>query len=128
MELEHLNKIRSKVSSSSVSASPNSNGNNVASEVKGKKENALVAEIAKLSAKVNELSTVRSEIQDMKKQLANVVGSEHSGYGEEGYRGRRKSRSKCKNCLQRNYRFCNHCVLCGASDHWKRDCVVQKNE
>ena len=127
-ELEHLNKIKSKVSSNPVSAISDKIVLDVSKEKnKNKKDNVLLAEISKLSAQVSELSSVRDEIKEMKKQLANV---HHFEYPKSEFDSRRRHRRifKCRSCEEKNHNFCNHCFSCGDSDHRKKDCKKSKNE
>ena len=110
------------------------------------KENVLLAEIKQLSTKVNELSTVKEEIQELKKQMlqggriGNVVscpdgGNQINGSGNDGNQNRnglptrnyRRTRFvKCDQCARTNT-FCNHCFHCGSDQHKKIDCP-SKNE
>ena len=105
------------------------------------KENPLLAEISKLSAKVSELSTVRDEILDLKKQISrNNQGNQNQGtsfgsnsagnnfqgdFRANNYSGNNRRRSrrvfKCQNC-ERTNSFCNHCFGCGESGHRKNEC------
>ena len=88
---------------------------------KKEKESPLLLEIKKLTAKVSELSSVREEVQDLKKQL-NSVSNNESNFKPRRFRGF----FRCAGCERTNNSFCNHCFSCGASDHKKDDCPKNK--
>ena len=130
IELEHINKIKCK-SSNQVSAVSHQekNDSEIIENNKKKKENVLLAEINKLNAKVNELSSsVCNDIREVKEQLALGYNKESLPLKTE-FDSRRRPRRifRCQNCNRSNSSFCNHCFLCGASDHRKKDCQNSKN-
>ena len=108
-----------------------------------KKSDPVLAEISKLAAKVNELSKMHGEMQELRKQMLSNKGASSNGGG--GYRGgsygnidgfsqwneRRNSNGrrkfvKCSECEKTNA-FCTHCSICGSGSH-KRNLCPQKNE
>ena len=91
------------------------------------KNNVLLAEISKLNAKISELSSVRDDVEEIKKQLTNVY---HPDRPNPKFDSRRQHRRiyKCQKCVEKNNYFCNHCFNCGATDHRKKDCKNSKNE
>ena len=88
--------------------------------VKEPKENLLLTEINKLSAKVEELTSVRDEVRDLKKQMFESHNSKPQNFDKldsdtrQSYRRRRRI-FKCKNCEAGNRDFCDHCFLCGST-------------
>ena len=93
------------------------------------KDNPILAEIRKLTAQVNELSTVREEISALKKQLGNRENVSASS-GQQPTQGsfsgtvRNNRRSfKCKSCEGTNS-FFNHCFISGSTDHRKNECSM----
>ena len=101
-------------------------------------DNVVLAEISKLTAKINDLtasqSTVQNEMQQLKKELAGNDGNNrtsnpnngnggfannnNNGNGGFGYRRRFV---KCHAC-ERNNSFCNHCLICGSTEHKRFEC------
>ena len=130
--MEHSNKIKSKSSSSQVSAVSTSSEENI-KENNDKKEkvNVLLVEINKLNAKVSELSSMRDEIRELKQQLSSGYNNDNEKVclksGDDSHRRPRRI-FKCRSCEGMNKAFCNHCWSCGASDHRKSDCKNTKNE
>ena len=92
-----------------------------------KKDNAVLAEISKLAAQVNELTTMRTEIQDLKKQIGGIKNrgdANQGGATPTRMEGRRKF-IKCKSCEERKA-FCTHSSICGSGSHMRNKCP--KNE
>ena len=107
-----------------------------------KSDTTVLAEICKLTAKVNELSKMRGEMEELRKHIYQKESNqgESSGYrrddrgkgdgsnqwnDERNSKGRRKF-VKCGECEKTNA-FCTHCSKCGSGDH-KRNLCTQKNE
>ena len=121
IEYERSTKMKSRVNVCEVAVSDEKS---VQKNKKEKSENAILAEISKLNAKVSELSTVRDELLDVKKQLAenNARMNQQVNFGNNnGYR-RTKRIFRCRNCERDGSNFCNHCFTCGGADHRKSDC------
>ena len=80
VEQEHINKVKLKASINEVSKvdSAVKNSDKKENSEKAKNDNTLLSEINRLSAKVSELSSVHTEIQDIKKHLANLVYKDFS--------------------------------------------------
>ena len=100
----------------------------VSRRVDEKKEDTVLAEISKLAAQVKELSTMHTEIQDLKKQIGGMKKREENanqdGATSTRVEGRRRF-IKCKSCEEKNA-FCTHCSICGSSEHKRNKC--SKNE
>ena len=129
IEAERINKFKIKSGVNEVSKTMISKDKS--SEAKEnenkKKENSIFVEISKLTAKVNELASVRDEIRDVKKHLESGNFETNKKSGETRHRQRRIFR--CKGCEGVNSNYCNHCFLCGESDHRRNQCpqLNQKN-
>ena len=130
-EQERSSKMKSKTNINSVSDFRDSqNSENLKKESKKteKKENSLFVEINKLSAQVSELSSIREELNELKTQLA--ANKNETSLKDENLDGKFRQRRrvfKCDNCFRMRNRFCNHCFICGASDHRRNECPTSKN-
>ena len=69
IESERSTKMKSKAGVNEVHVSEKSFSKSEKNK-KDSNENAIMVEISKLNAKVNELAAIREELQDVKKQLA----------------------------------------------------------
>ena len=132
VEQEHLNKVKLKASINEVSKvdSAVKNSDKKESTEKTKNDNTLLSEINRLSAKVSELSSVHTEIEDIKKHLANLqfpLNQITENNDKFGSRQRRRQIFRCQECENRKRNFCNHCFQCGESGHRKNQCTLQKN-
>ena len=121
-ESEHLNKQYRGHENSAKLVDSNSI-QNVEKDKKDKKENSLLIEIQKLTAKVNQLSSIPDEMAALKKQFANTSISANNQNSDFDTRRRRfRRRFRCTNCEQLNTNFCYHCFLCGSTAHRKNAC------
>ena len=137
-ESERLNKIKAnKIMVSKVDVEEKSSKRSSNSSSCGKnKEDALLTEIRQLHAKFDELSAVKNEISDLKKELAgyksqkvlSVPSPVSQPVAPAQHRQPRRIFSKCQNCAPTNA-FCTHCFLCGSGEHKRNACPlnVQKN-
>ena len=73
---------------------------------------------AHLTAQVNELSTVKEELADLKKKFSE---QKKDGNGGGGDGGRRKPYVKCDDCEKKGA-FCKHCTICGSLNHKRNKC------
>ena len=85
-------------------------------------DNVLLAQVAQsLSAHVNELSAMRTRLD----QIEQRWGSQQPGGSGPAKPSGRKVKFtfnlKCANCEQ-NKLFCTHCAKCGKDDHKRKDC------
>ena len=71
-------------------------------------------EIKELKAQIREVTAMKSDIEQLKRQF-NDGGDQNSG----GRSYRRKQ--GCPTCIRENLR-CRHCFLCGSADHFKSNC------
>jgi hypothetical protein len=139
-ESEHLNKQKAKVNSEKTAKCTEINaiGNCLPENKKDKKskakENPLLIEIQKLSAKVSQLSSVHVEMEALKKQVANSYrpnnqNNQNSSDFESRRRPFRRRNFRCADCERRNISFCNHCFVCGSTSHRRDACPDNtKNE
>ena len=137
-ETERLGKIKTKTEINKLTSEIRDSG----------KDDSLKAEIHKLTVKVNELASVKTEIQELKKQITegHRLNPQRYGNSEQSrdfsskqqnhdmpnpdYPRRNFSRQRnfyrCKNCEIGNKSFCNHCFNCGSDSHRRNKCE-QKN-
>ena len=78
-------------------------------------QNVVLKEIAKLSAKFNELSTMKKEITDLKNEVATLKRSNTASPATAAHK------FKCNDCAARSV-FCTHCLHCGLGGHKHREC------
>ena len=96
-ESEHMEKVKAGTSKAGT----------VAKVDAAPEKDQVLAEIAKLAAKVNELTSIKAE--EREKNLTT-----------------RRRRGVCQNCNQRNVAFCPHCFNCGGVGHKSPDCPLEK--
>lgn len=78
-----------------------------------KKDNPVLNELKELRVQLNEVSALKSEIEELKKQI----------YEKPPPRGRFRGRTmKCAICKQNKVERCTHCVICGSPNHFKAQC------
>jgi hypothetical protein len=87
----------------------------------------ILAELCKISSKVEKIDVMEREISTLKGQMATVMAKSGSGGGGTGT-GRRVEFKfvKCEACEATNA-FCTHCSHCGETGH-KRFACPKKNE
>ena len=136
-ESEHLNKQKAKVNNEKTAKCTeiNAMGNYLPENKKDKKskakENPLLIEIQKLSAKVSQLASVHVEMEALKKQVANsyLPNNQKSSDFESRRRPFRRRNFRCTDCERMNTSFCNHCFVCGSTSHRRNACPDNtKNE
>ena len=79
--------------------------------------------LKELRLQLNEVSALKSEIEELKSQMkssAKVSGSGNDFDRKSRYRNR--GRPKCDQCKNNNVDRCPHCIKCGSSDHFIKDC------
>ena len=84
---------------------------------KEKKENPILLELRELKVQLNEVTAMKSDIEDLKKQI--------NSRDKDGPKYRRKF--GCPTCIKNNVPRCRHCYLCGSSDHFRSNCDNQGN-
>ena len=84
-----------------------------------KQDSKILAEIAKLSAKINELSSVKDEVNELRE---NLRGVQNVNYQRPIGRGRGGRFFRCKKCDEENRSYCSHCFKCGSGLHKAADC------
>ena len=124
---------KSKASVHQISADSSNNSCQSKKKDVAKKENPLLVEIHKLSAQISELSTVREDLNNLKKEVnaqlyTNKKNQPHDQpkYYNQHFQNKRLYR--CRNCeLSNNFR-CYHCFSCGGTDHRRTQCPnLKKN-
>ena len=113
-ESEHLDKIhgKSKVAINELSSREQTKGE---TKKKEKGNTNLLTEISKLTAQVSELSGLKKDFEDLKSVVKGMSGS--SVVQPVRYR-----KFLCLTCRSSNASYCNHCFLCGGSDHKRNMC------
>lgn len=101
------------------------------SELKKKRENQLQIQLQEL--KINqekELAALRNDLCEIKSALANRPhDNSFSGNRDDKRMPLRNRKYKCQNCFRDRVVKCNHCLVCGSSDHYRMSCPqVEKNE
>ena len=84
------------------------------------KENPILKELRELKVQLNEVSTLKTEIESLKKQM---TPSNSNKERRGGYRGR----PKCEECRKNNVDRCEHCIRCGSGGHQIKDCPTPSN-
>ena len=75
--------------------------------------NPILNEIRELTAQLNEVTAMKTEIADLKKQM-----NERAGNSKENT----KRKFCCTNCKKNNVRRCTRCFSCGGNDHVRAHC------
>ena len=105
-------------------------------ESKDVADSSILTEINKLTVKINELTTtksdemksVRGEIQDLRNQMTCRENGNHccakDSDSDSNLKSNRPPRRvfKCQGCQRTNKSYCNHCFICGAEGHRSYDC------
>ena len=125
--LEHLNKAVSdeKGRRSKMKKSVNLNKVDSTSKEeklnKEKKENPILTELRELKVQLNEVTAMKSDIEDLKKQM--------NQKGDNSIRSKfDRKRFGCHNCRKHNVaKRCSHCYLCGGSDNFRTGCTSTGN-
>ena len=145
--LEFLNKavsdekerqLKMKKQISKVDALSTSDEIRTDKDKKDKKDNPVLNELKELRVQLNEVSTLKSEIEQLKKQIyekpiprGNEISTLKSEieqlkkqiYEKPHSRVRFRGRTmKCATCKQNKVERCTHCVLCGSLNHFKAQC------
>ena len=98
---------------------------------KPSKEDMILAEIREMKGTVNELSTIKGEVEGLAKRMnaydEKLEKLEKAGAGTGAGGGNNRNKSgfkfqKCENC-ERERKFCNHCNKCGQEGHKRKDCT-----
>lgn len=134
-ESEHLSKQKSKGIENLKKSTDLFNVNAIENlpEKDRKKDNPLLLEIQKLSAKVSQLSSIQDEMATLKKKFDDNIKASVSGgnqnqsthFGEQRRNFHRRI-YRCTKCEELNRNFCNHCFLCGSLTHKKNECPNHK--
>ena len=90
------------------------------------KEDKILAELCKISSKVDKIDVMEKEISTLKGQMATVMARGAQGGGGAAGKGGGFKFPKCAVCEVTNA-FCTHCSHCGDSGH-KRFACPKKNE
>ena len=142
-ESERATKIKSKADVNQLTLDSRNSSEKSERLKDSAKESKILIEISKLTTKVNELTSVRDELQDLKKQINSynlkpmlpngasfeiLKESENPGMPNVNFppRNSRRRFYRCKNCEITNSQFCNHCFNCGSPAHRRNRCD-QKN-
>ena len=122
IEQEHLKKF-----------STGSNVNAVAGKVQNEdqmssasSQSAVLSEIKKLSAKVNEINSFRTDLDELRAKLDGALKVKSDlNPSTEPFKSRRRS-YKCSDCEKNKVNRCVHCFFCKSPDH-KIDACPTKN-
>lgn len=85
-----------------------------------KKSNPILDELRELKAQISEVTSLKNEIANLKKQINQRV---EPGKGNKT----RYQRFGCPNCRRNNVARCTHCFLCSSSDHVRAACPNSGN-
>ena len=81
-----------------------------------KKDNPILKELQEMKAQLNEVTAMKSDIEELKKgQLKEKT------YEEKPGRFRRR-KFGCPACIRDEVERCEHCFLCGSTEHYKAGC------
>ena len=89
-----------------------------AADQKEKKVNPVVAELKELRLAVNEIKSVKDDVEVLKECIRNIGGQNPNGYGGGNNRGR----YGCRECQEKNLKGCQHCFKCCKPGHKKENC------
>ena len=74
-----------------------------------------MTELRELKVQLNEVTAMKSEIEDLKKQM-----NQKGDYTKSKFN---RKRFGCPTCRKNNVtKRCLHCYLCGGSDHFRAEC------
>ena len=110
-ESERQSKIKKQVNFNTVE----SNLAETEKREKKVKDNPVLNELKELRLQLNEVTTLKSEIEQLKQQV------HRRSEGDSRIRFRR-NRFACAVCRKNDVARCTHCYSCGGSDHFKIDC------
>ena len=82
-----------------------------------KKVNPIVAELRELKLAVNEIKTVKDDVEVLKECVRNIGGQNPNGYG-----GGNRRKYGCRECQAKNLGGCQHCFKCCRPGHKKENC------
>ena len=93
-------------------------------------ETAILDQVSSLTTQVQGLmeaiNLLKAEIREIKRScVCRDEKKEGSSQNKNNYNNNNFKFPKCKDCEEKK-KFCNHCSLCGAGDHKRKDC--EKNE
>ena len=134
-EYEHLSKFKSKINVNEITNSSAGHDLNLGKE-SVRKDNTLIEKITNLTAKIDDLSSVREEMQELRQQVANSnrfrppqTDMSSFVYHHQRRRFARRKVFRCQTCERNNNPLCNHCFICGSTAHRKNECEgnMQKN-
>ena len=89
------------------------------------KEDAILAEVRNLAVSMDELKTVKTDVQCLNKKMDSVEQRLTAVEKREPVAGGGRAPFrfiKCQPC-EEGRKFCNHCSKCGAGDHKRKDCL-----
>ena len=82
-----------------------------------KKVNPVVAELKELRLAVNEIRSVKDDVEVLKECVRNIGGQNPNGYG-----GGNRGRYECRKCQEQNLLGCQPCFKCCEPGHKKENC------
>ena len=85
---------------------------------KENKEDPIVAELKEIRAGLNEISSLKNDVEVLKEVVRNIGGANNPN----GYQSGRRVQFGCKACKEQNIFGCNHCFKCGKLGHKKPEC------
>ena len=75
------------------------------------KTNSLLEEVQALHAKINEITSIKSEVEKLKSAMST---------GGKG--GNVRKKGHCDACVEKGVSHCDHCFKCGSTEHKKAGC------
>jgi len=104
--LEKLNVRKTQASTSAVELECNPEAS------LPKKENSLLKELKEIRLQINELTLVKRDVEDLKSHVSNNSKFQNNRYNMQ---------TRCSDCSRKNIK-CDHCLVCGSSEHFKAGC------
>ena len=124
--LEALNKAVSDENERQVKIKKNVSCNIIeetAKPEKKNKENPLLTEIRELKVQLNEVTSMKTEVE----QLNKWINKENKSNEEQSKSRFRRRRPGCPACVRDSVEKCQHCFKCGSSEHFKAGCKKPGN-
>ena len=121
VELERNEKIkaanRRRTGVSAISFEEDSRTTDSHQSASGTKKKVGFSDESNNSQLIATLQAIQSQLGTLRLDVNNLKASGYSSSSE-----RRPSRPRCKTCTNDNIDYCDHCLKCGASDHFARGC------
>ena len=88
----------------------------------------LIDAIESLTAKVSEISSIKSDVEGLKLQMAEITNQSSKPAKTRENAKPLNRRIGCKDCLENNIAPCKHCFNCGKENHTAKECRQPKSD